>query len=76
VYSTKLPQPQTQTTETATTTPSGEEAPLNGMSASNNVSSNGLDQDAAAIDVQMQALSVDTANVDASLSDKPVTQSY
>lgn len=35
-----------------------------------------ITQDAAAVDAQMQGLNSDSANVDSSLSDQPVQQSY
>jgi len=63
----------TATTTTATTT---QQVPTNGMSAANDSSDAAIAQDAAAVDLQMQALSKDDAGVAASLADKPVTQSY
>jgi len=67
------------TLQTATTTPETTQqaaAPENGMSANNDASDAALQQDTAAIDTQMQGLSTDSTNVDSSVSDKEVTQSY
>lgn len=48
----------------------------NGMSANNDASDAAITQDTAAIDAQMQGLSQDNSNVNSSLNDQPVTQSY
>ena len=66
------------TSQTATSTPQTQTAPQpeNGMSATNDASNAALMQDAAAIDAQIQGLGTDSANVDSSLNDKPVSQSY
>ncbi len=59
----------------ATTTPQQSAATTtNGMSAPADTSSAALNQDAAAIDAQVQGLQIDTTSVDASLSDKSITQ--
>jgi len=52
------------------------EQPTNGMSAANDTSDAGVAQDTAAVDVQMQALATDSANVDSSMSDKQTPQDY
>lgn len=64
------------TNETATTTPTTNEtqAPLNGMSVSNDASDAAISQDAAAIDAQISAYASDTSSVDSSLNDKQITQ--
>jgi hypothetical protein len=59
------PQAETQPTPQA-------EVPANGMSASADTSDAALSQDAAAVAAQMQALSTDATQVDASVTDKPV----
>ena len=67
----------TTTPEVATTTPvAAAPQPENGMAATNDASDAALTQDTAAIDAQMQGLNSDNANVDSSMSDKAVTQSY
>ena len=64
--------------ETATTTPQvAEEQVINDLpTAANDASDQALEEDAAAIDVQMQALVSESADADASLSDKSVSQEY
>ena len=56
------------------TTTSQAPANDNGMSAAADTSDAALDQDAAAVDAQVQGLQTDTTSVDAGLSDKPITQ--
>lgn len=71
--------PAVTTTQTATTTPdttATQPQPENGMAATNDASDAALTQDTAAVDAQMQGLTTDNSNVDSSLSDKQVTQSY
>ncbi|MDE1924746.1 MAG: hypothetical protein KGH79_01015 [Patescibacteria group bacterium] len=73
--------PSQAPSQTATTTSTGSEqattqAPINGMSASNNASDAAVTQDTAAIDAQMQGLNSDSANVNSSMNDQAVTQSY
>ena len=65
-------------TSTATTTAASSTAavPQNGMTVANDSSDAAIAQDAAAVDVQMQALGADNSQVTASLSDKPIVQSY
>ena len=67
--------PAPQTTPVATTTPPTA-AEINGMSPKSDTSDTAIVQDAAAIDGQMQSLTADTASIDASFNDKPVSQSY
>ena len=66
---------ETATTTPATTTQAAPQ-PENGMAANNDASDAALTQDTAAVDAQMQGLTTDNSNVDSSLSDKEVTQSY
>ena len=62
------------TTTEATSTPAVQ--PLNGMSAANDTSDAAVAQDALALDAQLAGLTKDGSQVAASLSDKPITQSY
>ena len=63
--------------QTATTTsPTPPPQPTDGMSASGDTSDAAITQDTAAVDAQMQGLTTDSTNIDSSLNDKPVTQSY
>lgn len=48
----------------------------NGMSPASDTSDAGLAQDTTAVDVQMQALISDSANVDSSMDDKQTPQDY
>ena len=50
--------------------------PQNGMSESGNTSDAALAQDSAALDAQLKAFAQDSSNIDSSLNDKPVAQSY
>lgn len=67
---------QTTPTTAATTTTQAVAQPEDGMSATNDASDPAIAQDTAAIDAQMQGLSSDSANVDSSMNDQPVQQSY
>lgn len=63
----------------ATTTPQTNEQPVakNDLPTSQSDASDAaLAQDAAAIDVQMQAMASDSTDTSAGLNDKPVTQEY
>jgi len=78
---TKFTKPQTtatvQTNEQASTTPTAPEPQnTNGMSAQTDTSEAAIAQDVAAIEVMMKGLATDSADIDASLADKPITQSY
>ena len=59
-------------TETTETTPSPTQA-TNTVTSSINAST-GLDQDLASIDAELKTLDTNSAQVDSSLSDKPVAQ--
>lgn len=53
------------------------QAPINDLpTASNNASDDAILKDSAAIDAEIQGLSSDSASVDESLNDKPVSQEY
>jgi hypothetical protein len=67
--------PATSSTQ-STTTQQAVAQPEDGMSATNDASDAALSQDTAAIDAQMQGLTSDTAQVNASAADQPVQQSY
>ncbi len=49
---------------------------MNGMAAANDANDAALVQDMAAIDTQIQGLTTDSASVDSSLNDKPMSQAY
>jgi hypothetical protein len=49
-------------------------APLNGMSASNDASDEAISQDTAAIDAQLSAYTADNSKVDSSMNDKQISQ--
>ncbi|MDO8518084.1 MAG: hypothetical protein Q7S26_02225 [bacterium] len=69
------PAPESTTTAPAEAT-SNTPPTLNGMSSASDTSDVAVAQDIAAVDSQMQGLVSDSASVDASVSDTPVTQSY
>jgi hypothetical protein len=68
--------PTSSTQSTTTQQAAAQPQPENGMSANNDASDAALSQDTAAIDAQMQGLTTDTAQVNASATDQPVQQSY
>ena len=75
----KLPGQQTQTTQQpATTTPTQtQQQPVSDLpTQSNDASDAAIVQDSAAVDAQLTSLSSDSAGIDQSLNDKPVTQEY
>ena len=72
----KRPASQQATEQQTATTTQTQPQPIDGMSANNDTSDAALSQDAAAVDTQMQGLSGDSTNIDASLNDKPLPQSY
>src|SRR5665213_726819 len=73
-------QTASSTATTATTTQTAQTqtnvAQQNGMSGQSDTSDAAFTQDEAAIDTQMQGLNSDNTNVNSSLSDQPVQQSY
>lgn len=70
------PSPESTTTAPAEAVSNTPPAPLNGMSQTDDTSDVAIAQDTAAVDSQMQGLVSDSASVDASVNDTPVTQSY
>lgn len=70
--------------ETATTTANQNQqaaqtppAPINDLPTQvNDASDAAIVQDSAALDMQLQSLTSDSANIDSSLNDKPVTQEF
>lgn len=73
-----IPLPQAATTATTTPQTSGvAQAPQSDLPTSETDASDAaLAQDSAAIDVQMQGLSSDSASAQSSMSDTPVSQGY
>ena len=69
---TMIPQAPTQTATTTSETTQQAQAPTNGMSASADTSDTAIQQDAAAVDAQIQGLTQDSTNFDSSLNDKSV----
>lgn len=69
----KKPNVASNSGQTASTTPA-QQAPINGMSASNDASDSAISQDSAAIDAQMSAYTADTASVDSSMNDQQIAQ--
>lgn len=67
------PRVASQESTTASTTSAATE-PRNGMSPSSDTSNAALEQDATAIDAQMGAYASDSAAVDSSLNDQPISQ--
>ncbi len=66
-----------QAEETATTTPQVAQQPQNDLpTGMGDTSDSAILQDSAAVDAQIQALASDSAGIDESLNDKPVTQEY
>lgn len=68
--------PQTQTQPTDQQTAQNTQPQSDLPTASNDASDGALVQDLAAVDLQMQNLTNDSANIDQSLNDKPVAQDY
>lgn len=69
---TPVPPPAPEPISAAPTTPEI----TNGMSAPGNTSDEAITQDTAAIEVQMQGLSNDSAQVSGAAADKPGSQDY
>ncbi|MDQ5955439.1 MAG: hypothetical protein QG621_442 [Patescibacteria group bacterium] len=66
-----------QSTQTATTTPEQlAQQPIGGMTALTEISDTALMQDVSAIDTHIQNLTTDASSLDASFTDKQITQSY
>lgn len=73
----KLPASTPVTTQqTATTTPQQQEVSSGLPTAQTDTSDQALSQDSAAIDAELSAMTKDSASVDSSLTDKPTTQSF
>jgi hypothetical protein len=74
LFSSKAPVTATTTQQTPT---EQQPAAVNDLPTSQtDASDQALAQDSAALDVQMEALTTDSANAQGSLNDKPVTQEY